>query len=162
MATLKVTYTNSTYTVAGERPANHGVYAASFVKSTGKASLIGDMNLQLTALSPLAKAGAIGLNPTGTTVALANTNTKTVPLSTAAQPYTLYRTTSDGTIAGAVLNFPTSGLVDGSTVQFVVTGTVTTLTGTVSSAPLPTVATLTPGKRYTFVYNLAATQWFEI
>lgn len=153
--TLKVNSTGNTFTIAsGDRPGNHNTTGGAFLKNLGKPSLIGDM------VSQLNNTGV--LNPTGTTVALANTNTKTIPLSTSTQPYTLYRTTSDGTISGAVLNFPTTGLVDGSTVSFVTTGIVTTVTGTLSSAPIPVLAATVAGKKYTFVYNLAATTWFQV
>ena len=155
MATLTVNYTGNTYTVAGDRPSNHGVFGSLFIHTPSVSkSLIGDMVTQLNNVGVL--------NPTGTPVALANGNTKTVPLSTSTQPYTLYRTTSDGTISGAVLNFPTTGLVDGSTVSFVTTGAVTTLTGTVASSGLPTLGATVAGQKYTFVYNLAATQWFLV
>lgn len=154
MANYTINYTGKTYNVRGDRPLNGGVSGSNY---TG---LQTDIVTQLNELNNLTNA-ANGVTPV-VPVALANTNTKTVPLSTAAVPFTLYRTTSDGTIAGAVLNFPTTGLVDGSQVQFVTSGVVTAVTGTLSSAPIPVLSATVAGKLNKFVYNLAATTWFAV
>jgi hypothetical protein len=87
-------------------------------------------------------------------------NGATVTLSSAVS-YNVLRTTSDGTIAGAVINLPANP-VDGQRCTFATTGAITTVTGTVSSAPVPVVAATTAGGSYTFVYNAAAALWFRM
>jgi hypothetical protein len=95
----------------------------------------------------------------GGTVALSNT-----------QKLTVIRTTSDGTIAGAVINLPTFtssagyavAVPDGYTARFVTTGAVTTVTGTVSgSSVVPAVSTTSAGTPIQLTYNAATGLWFQ-
>lgn len=71
-------------------------------------------------------------------------------------------TTSHGTISGAVLNLPT-GVADGTQVKVVSSGTITTVTGTISGGTvLPAVATLVAGVAVTLGYNAATGDWFHV
>jgi len=112
----------------------------------------------LTGLSvsgSLTESGLIVTPVTPVTVAAA----ATVNLS-ATQTYNILRPTSDATITGAVINLP-SAPVDGQRCTVSTTAAITTVTGTISSAPLPVLATMTAGQTVTYVYNLAATTWLR-
>lgn len=85
-------------------------------------------------------------------------NGATVALS-ATVSQNILRPTSDGTIAGAVLNFPTSP-VNGQTCSVLTTGTITTVTGTLATATVPTLSTITSGTQTLFIYNTTAAKWF--
>lgn len=144
----------------------HGISGSVATATTTPA-----ITLTLGAITPssVASTGAVsGTNValTGlfeTTVNLVNpvANGATVNLS-ATQTYNVLRPTSDGTITGAIINLPTTSLVDGQRCTVSTTGTITTITGTVSSAPIPVLSTLTAGQSVSFVYNLGATTWFRI
>ena len=69
------------------------------------------------------------------------------------------RTTSDGTITGAVINLPTN-VPDGFLFTVVSTGQITTVTGTVSTGSNPAVSEFLAGQGYTFLWNAAANTWF--
>jgi hypothetical protein len=85
-------------------------------------------------------------------------NGATVALNAAVTTNVL-RPTSDTTIAGAVINVPTTP-VDGQILNIISTGAITTVTGTLATATLPLFTTITAGANHTFVYNTTATKWF--
>ena len=100
-------------------------------------------------------------------VAVANAGT--VALSTT-QKLNVFRTTSDGTISGAVINLPVFTRLDGNpstppdgfTTRFVTTGAVTTVTGTVSgSTVVPAISSTTAGVAVQLTYNAATGLWFK-
>lgn len=137
-----------TYTIDGDHLTNGGVAH----------SKVGDL------LRDVVNAANATVPFTTTSVA----NGGTVNLSATALVNVL-RTTSDGTISGAVINLPTVGpsgsgaLVDGQTVSFSTTGAITTVTGTVETGSvLPVVSTLAAGAVVKLRYNLAATTWFRV
>lgn len=146
--TLQLTSTGKTYIVDSSRPLEHGVYGSTF----------GGF---LTGLA----------NSTNGTVPFTTTsvaNGGTVSLSSSV-PVNVLRTTSDGTIAGAVINLPTVGpsgsgpLVDGQFVSLSTTGAITAVTGTIETGSvLPVVSALTAGQIVRLRYNLAATTWFHV
>jgi len=93
-----------------------------------------------------------------TPVAVANAGT--VNLDNV-QSLNVIRTTSDGTIAGAVINLPTS-VANGFVCRFVTTGIVTTVTGTVSgSTVIPAVSATAAGVARQLTYNSALGLWFQ-
>lgn len=101
-----------------------------------------------------------------TTATVANGGTVAL---TSTQVINILRPTSDGTIAGAIINLPTVGptgsgaLVDGQFVSLSTTGAITAVTGTINGAAvLPAVTTLTAGQVVKLRYNLAATTWFRV
>lgn len=67
------------------------------------------------------------------------------------------RTTSDGTIANAVFNFPTSP-TDGELCVFVTTGAVSNVTGTVNTR-IPNVVSTAAGTRIQSRYDALTSTW---
>jgi len=125
---------------------------------SGGANSIPTWTNTLTGLSvsgSLTESGLIITPVTPVTVAAS----ATVNLS-ATQTYNILRPTSDATITGAVINLP-SAPVDGQRCTVSTTAAITTVTGTISSAPIPVLAAMTAGQTVTYVYNLAATVWLR-
>lgn len=85
-------------------------------------------------------------------------NGDTVQLSSQ-RTLNVLRTTSDGTIAGAVINMPANP-VNGSCVQVMVSGAITTVTGTMATATVPAISTLAAGTLTHFYYNSTTGMWF--
>lgn len=117
---------------------NSGALSAYGLVSTGSLTTTG---LEINPITPVtvANGGTVGLS---TTVA-----------------YNIVRTTADGTIAGATINMPSSP-VDGQTVKLVVTGAVTTVSGTLATTTVPAVTSLNAGTLTHLVWNDAASKWF--
>lgn len=90
-----------------------------------------------------------------TPVAVANA--ATINLSTVVTRNTL-RPTGDATIAGAVINMPTTP-VDGQVCTIATTAAITAVTGTLSTAPVPATTTLAAGQSKSYVWNAAASLW---
>lgn len=96
-------------------------------------------------------------------------NAATVNLSNTVS-YNILRPTSDSTIAGAVINLPTGTvdaegnpgpLVDGQRCTVSSTAIITTVTGTISSAPIPELVAMTAGGSVTYIYNAANSVWLR-
>lgn len=93
-----------------------------------------------------------------TPVAVANGGTVNLD---ATQSLNVIRTTSDGTISGAVINLPV-GVPNGFVCRFVTTGIVTTVTGTVSGATvLPVVSVTAAGVAVQLTWNSTLGLWFK-
>lgn len=144
----KLNTSGNTYTIDGNRLTNGGVAH----------SQVGNL------FTDLVNAGNATIP--FTTKAVANGGTVNL---TSTVLINVLRTTSDGTISGAIINLPTVGpsgsgaLVDGQTVAFSTTGAITTVTGTVETGSvLPVVSTLAAGQVVKLRYNLAATAWFRV
>jgi hypothetical protein len=88
-------------------------------------------------------------------IALAGTATLSATVS-----LNVLRPTADATIAAAVVDLPASP-VDGQVCEIVTTAEITVVTGTLSSATLPAVTTLSAGGRLELVFNTAAGLWFS-
>lgn len=129
-----------------------GVFA-----STPKAYLTA-VNTQLNTLNPL----TVNVVPFAPAV-VANGGTVALVIQASSEGRQVLRPTGDTTIAGAVINLPTTGLVDGAMLALSTTGTITTVTGTLQSGSvLPAVSTLVAGTVLKLRYNLAATTWFKV
>ena len=117
---------------------NSGELRGYGLKSTGTLTTLG---LEINPVTPVCVA-----------------NGGTVALSTSVA-YNILRTTADGTIAGATINLPGSP-VDGQIVKLVVTGAVTTVTGTLATETIPSITTLNAGTLTHMVWNSSAAKWF--
>lgn len=140
LTNVTINSTGKTYPVDGNHLTNGGVYHSNV------AGLLTDVASNVNGSLPF------------TTVALAASGTLNL---TANVPTTVVRTTSDGTIASATINVPASPN-DGDTVALSVTGAVTAVSGTISTAALPAVSALSAGQVVKLRYNASASKWFHV